>query len=303
MKQAIILIAVLFYSCISSDAQITLAHSFAPTLAQAEIVNLSLSGKKIMVVAPINGSISAHTVQPDTVNFYNLDFSFWKRIICPVIPGYYLGAGPSGGGLGVALVFYPSETLFNSDPLLEAAFSYIADSVGFVGKFLIINETGTIVDSILNIYGNGSGGSVYNLYNSYMRVYEVDTLGVGWQAVVWTTTGPAIYNLPGTLPCNTCSGNGAGVAKLEKSKDGIQTQPLPNPSSNQVKITFTLPEGTNQGNLVLYSTEGQKIQSYVVDNRFGFILLDNSKLASGVYYYNIEVNGEVSSTQKLIVIK
>ena len=291
MKHTIILIAILFYSCISSNAQITLAHSFGPANAQAEIINLSLSGKKIMVVSP---ELSAPNT--DTINFYNLDFSFWKRIICPNVPGFYIDPAPSGGTI-IARVYYPSEILFNTDPLLEVAVLYTG---GTSGKFLIINETGAIVDSMPNAIETND---IFNLYERSMRVYEVDTLGIGFQAVINTPTGVAIYNLPGTLPCNTCSGNGLGVAKVEKQKDGIQTQPLPNPSSSQVKITFTLPQGVNQANLVLYSTTGQKIRSFVVDNTFGYILLDNSQLASGVYYYNIEANGIISSTQKMVVIK
>lgn len=296
MKQIIIIIVLVFFSGFSSNAQITLAQSFGPANAQSEIVNLSLSGKKIMVVSPISGSLSSTAI--DTVNFYNLDYSFWKGIICPYIPGYQMDAGPSGG-TNLVTVYYPSETLFNTDALLEIAVCYINSTTG-VGKILIFNETNTIVDSMTNVvYGN----SIFNLYGRAMRVYDVDTLGIGWQAVVRTPTGVAIYNLPGSLPCPTCSGNGAGLATNEKNKCKIETQPIPNPSANEVKITFKLPVGTNQGNLVLYNTEGRKIESFVVDNRFGFILLDNSKLAPGVYYYNIEVNGEVSSTQKMVVIK
>ena len=282
MKKIIILI-VLLYSGISSNAQITLAHSYGPPNSQSEIVNLSLSGKKIMIInSPnyINDSGANIGETPDTINFYNMDFSFWKRIICPTTSlGVHFLPSISTG--------YPSETLFNTDPLLEMAIYYNQSGVG---KIYIINENGIFVDSIVNV-------------SNYMKIYDVDTLGIGFQAVVNTPTGVAIYNLPGTLPCSTCSGNGLGVAKVEKSKDGIQTQPLPNPSSTQVKITFTLPQGVNQANLVLYSTTGQKIRSFVVDNTFGYILLDNSQLASGVYYYNIEANGIISSTQKMVVIK
>ena len=299
MKQAIIIIAILFYSDISSNAQITLASSVGPTNSQAEIVNLSLSGKKIMVESPISSDTLSPT-QIDTINFYNLDFSFWKRIICPYIPGYNMYS-TGAGGTNAAMLFYPSETLFNTDPLLEVAVCYEETSATGTGKILIINETGATVDSITNMYWGSE--SYLGIYNSFMRVYEVDTLGIGFQAVVKTPTGVAIYNLPGTLPCSICSGNGLGVAKVDKSNNGIETQPLPNPSSNQVKITFTLPQGVNQANLVLYSTTGQKIKSFVVDNTFGYILLDESKLTPGVYYYNIEANGIVSSTQKMVVIK
>ena len=35
----------------------------------------------------------------------------------------------------------------------------------------------------------------------------------------------------------------------------------------------------------------------------GFIMLDNSQLTPGMYYYNIVANGQVSSTQKLVLVK
>ncbi len=95
------------------------------------------------------------------------------------------------------------------------------------------------------------------------------------------------------------------VAKTEKQNDqiNIATQSYPNPSANEVKITFTLPEGVKQGELILNNANGQKQKTFVVDSRFGFITLDNSQLPNGMYYYNIIANGEISSTQKLVLLK
>ena len=113
--------------------------------------------------------------------------------------------------------------------------------------------------------------------------------------------GVEIINLPGTLPCNICGG--LGLAKTTEKPIDILSAPIPNPSINQVKIAFTLPDGANMGELTIYNTDGQKVKSYTVDNRFGFIMLDDSQFAPGVYYYNLVVNGLVSSTQKMLVIK
>ena len=83
----------------------------------------------------------------------------------------------------------------------------------------------------------------------------------------------------------------------------IESLPIPNPSKDQVKITFTLPDGVTRAKLSIYTTNGQLVKTYDVDNRFGFIMLDNSALPSGLYFYNIEVNGFVSSSQKIVVVK
>jgi hypothetical protein len=55
--------------------------------------------------------------------------------------------------------------------------------------------------------------------------------------------------------------------------------------------------------LILYNTNGQRMKTYQVDNRYGFVLLDESQLPSGVYYYDIIANGSVSATQKLVLLK
>ena len=123
-------------------------------------------------------------------------------------------------------------------------------------------------------------------------------------ATVPTTTGLKIYNLPGTLPCDACDGRGTlGLAKSEEKPTNFLSNPVPNPSKNEVKITFSLPEGATLGELTIYSSSGQKMRSYKVDNRFGFIMVDNSQFEPGMYYYNLVVNGQVSSTQKMVVIR
>ncbi len=290
MKNFILIIGLCFIS-FSADAQMTLAHHFSgDAFTEGAMVNLSRSGKKIVRMNWQNSILGL----PDTLFFYNLDYSFWKMIPCPHIARSY---GQFNFQINVSStigVHYPSETLFNTDTFLEVAVFY-QDSGSFSGgpgRIMIINELGNIVDSILH---------VPVILGSSFHVYR-DTTGV-CKAVVSTMTGVEVYNLPGTLPCDPCGGGLLELSSIEKPTNNILTQPIPNPSKDEVKITFTLPEGTSRGELQLYGTNGQKIKTFQVDNRFGYIMLDNSQLASGVYYYNIVVNGQVSTTQKFVVIK
>ncbi len=254
-------------------------------------VNLSRSGLKIMTLRPQNSAPG----RADTLFFYNLDYSFWKMIPCPRIGGligqflFYHDVGAASG------VFYPSEGLFNLDSFLEVAVLY-NDSTGFtatsVNKIFIINENGTLTDSILNVFQSGS---------SSFQVHA-DT-SANYKAYVGARTGVDIYNLPGTLPCETCVTRSLGTAKLDDPQKSIISQPIPNPSKDNVKIAFTLPEGVNMAELQVFDMKGQRIRSYKVDNKFGFIMLDNSQLAAGTYLYNIVVDGSISSTQKFVVIR
>ena len=224
---------------------------------------------------------------PDTISYYNLDYSFWKMIPCPAIPGYSLDFVFGDPGVGVN---YSSENLFNTDTFLEAAINYTSLSNLWRGKVLIINENGLVEDSIVNILA--SAFAVYNINSSTFI------------AVVQAPAGPQIYNLPGTIPCDACgSSSTLGLAKKEEQPLDLLSSPVPNPSSNQVKITFTLPEGASKGELTIFNTEGKMMRTYTVDNRFGFIMVDDSQFAPGMYYYNLSVNGVVSSSQKMVVIK
>ncbi len=285
MRKLLAITALLLCFSGVSIGQMSLAHHYPGTNQdEGAMVNLSRSGKKILKMQDRNGGTL------DTLFFYNLDYSFWKMIPCPAIPGYrglfnfYHEQGQSIG------VFYPSETLFNLDTFLEVGVTYYLGST--TTKLYVINELGNIVDSILNLDDAKISG---------FHVAQ-DSSGA-FKAFATTRTGLEIYNLPGTLPCETCVTPSLGTAMTKDQPNNIITQPIPNPSKDEVKITFTLPEGSSRGELQLFSNTGVRIKTCQVDNRFGFIMLDNSLLPPGLYYYNIVVNGVVSSSQKLLVVK
>ncbi len=286
MKKYLLAVAIILFVNNIGYGQATLLHRFSkPRWTESQIINLSRSGKKIMTVYQ-------PPVGPDTVFFYNMDYSYWKQIICPFIPGYS-GQFNFFKQVGITLgIYYPSETLFNTDTLLEMAVLYSDDtSSPSNGKFLIINENGSVVDSMLDV--NVSFSENFKVFSDSSGVFKL---------TVPTRYGIDVYRLPGTLPCETCLYT-SFVANQNERPNTIITEPVPNPSRDNVKITFTLPEGVNRGELQLFSNNGVRIKTCQVDNHFGFIMLDNSLLTPGLYYYNIVVNGAVSSTQKLLVVK
>jgi Secretion system C-terminal sorting domain len=284
----VVLYVILF--SIESRAQMTLAYNIPKSkYTQAEVVNLSRSGKKILTMTDNAGTYTA-----DTLYFYNLDYSFWKMIPCPALPGCRANFNffhEQGQYIGV---YYPSESLFNIDTFLEVAVYYNRVGSGGFGPLCIINENGIITDSIPQVeITNSSGFSVFEA-----------TSGV-FKAIATTSTGVVIYDLPGTIPCSTCGSISLGLAKKDKKKqrEGIETNVMPNPSKDQFKITFQLPEGARDGKLSMYNTNGQLVKSYVVDNRFGFLLIDSKDLTPGLYYYNVVSNGSISESQRVVVLR
>ena len=283
MKNSILIFALLLLFVAPSNGQITLAHSYAgDSLTELQVVNLSHSGKKLALM-----TYNWHSTNADTIFYYNLDYSLWKIIPWPAIPGFYKQTTFGVPGVGVN---YSSESLFNEDTLLEAAVNYISITNANRGKVMIINENGIMIDSITGIIA------------TTFVVHRLNTNT--FVAIAQTPTGPQVYNLTGTLPCDSCSSSTTlGMAKAEEKSSNILSAPIPNPSNNQVKITFTLPDGAIRGQLTIYNTNGQQMKSYTVDRRFGFVLVDDSQFAPGMYYYNLTANGTVSYTQKMVVIK
>jgi type IX secretion system substrate protein len=75
------------------------------------------------------------------------------------------------------------------------------------------------------------------------------------------------------------------------------------PSNGNTTIEFNLPQGVNQGEIVIYNMKGVELKSYKVDNTFHTLLLNNSEFRAGTYFYQLMTSGGVSGAKKMIVIK
>jgi hypothetical protein len=285
---AIILLLSVFHE--TSRAQLTLVHQLNRRRFETGIVNLAISGKKII---SLNSNNFSHTY-PDTFFFYNMDYSLWKQVICPQIAGYNIQCNflwTVGTALGV---FYPSETFYNTDTNLEVGVFYLKSSDHSRGNFYVINEHGVLTDSISDL----------DAYSTEIFRAYADTSGSStvWKLIVPMVNGTNFYTLPGSLPCETCSVPPTGISQVDDKNKDILSQPNPNPSGDLVNIVYTLPKGVSVAELILYNNNGIRVKTYKVTNQFTYITLDNSQLPSGLYYYNIVANGNVSSTHKIAIL-
>lgn len=268
MKKPIVFILLSLFVTFRANAQLALEHTYPNAISW--VVNLELSGKKIVVVNP---------ALFNEIRLYDLNHSLWKSIHIP--------SSVANWGVMESLTqreTYISEKLFNNDNLLEAII-YSNGGSSPSGKRTIINENGVVVDSLNNI-------SRLELHNTAPGIFKLFAFGDSLR----------VYALPGTIPCNECSGP-LGISKVGKDKKNDLSDPTPNPSHREVHIAYKLPEGTKQGVIDLYNANGRKVKSFKVDNTFSYITLDNSELPSGVYYYNLIADGEISVTKKMVVIK
>lgn len=262
MKKSIIVTLSIFLS-ISLNAQITFEHTY-PLGSSFQLVNLSNSGYKYCLI---------DSVAPNTVKIYNMNHTIWKTINLNV-PNGYKAAGFSN----------VSETLFNSDGLVEVAYIYIKTTapIDYGGK--ITNESGTDIFTYPNhayvffwFVSAGSNGAkmlVYNRASSTSSYTNFD-----------------IYSLPGQL-----------MTKItDNTDDNIEINSFPNPTFNSMTITYDIPDGNYDGELLIYNISGVEVQRYHVDKNFNDILINPLELPAGTYLYKVIAGKFESQTKKFVI--
>ena len=101
------------------------------------------------------------------------------------------------------------------------------------------------------------------------------------------------------------------VVNYITQNDGIDEQPVtakvfnayPNPATSNVTIQYDLVGCTASANprIVITSLVGNKVFTQPISNANGKTSIDISNLVAGIYFYSLEVNGQIVSTKKLIV--
>lgn len=263
--------ALSLFAAINLSAQITLEKSYPVNNGgntnddDLQVIRLEVSGYKYAL----------RDVQANQVRLYNLDHSIWKTINVTLPAGYSTWSHS-----------YISERLFNLDAAVELLVRFSPATSGVVPKTIVLGENGTTLHTI-----------------DSSSDHKVFTTGSDYKLIVYVGSNKwNVYALPGTIPCDKC-GNGLGLGKvLQPGNGGSLGEPIPNPSNGVAEITYELPMGIREGQIDVYNTNGQLVKSFHVDGTFNSVRLDNSSFSSGVYYYNLKTNGQISEAKRMIVV-
>ncbi|MEI6764836.1 MAG: M14 family zinc carboxypeptidase [Bacteroidota bacterium] len=94
--------------------------------------------------------------------------------------------------------------------------------------------------------------------------------------------------------------NAVNVGMSENASDGFfLSEPLPNPASGNVKISYRIPE--HRGTLKVYNTLGAMVYTVPLLQNSGDVTVDVSQWNSGIYFYGIQAMGRTQLFKKLVV--
>ena len=269
MKKLILL--AVFVTCISSFCfgQITLEHTYISVSSEPQPILFTSNGEKYMVMDSLS------------IYLYNTDHTLWKTIHPATFAGYKMQS-----------VLAISDNLFNSDNLVELIVLYYSSTVRPYYKSQVINENASLVFDLDSAYYP----QVH--YNSTTGTYKLFAAYPNYTAPYYPYTN--VYALPGTMPCGQCSS--LGTERIGGSSHGIIiSDPVPNPSAGAARISYQLPNGSNQATIYFYNMVGQLILDLPVIPQNNAIDINNSLFKPGNYAYLIRTDNLVSETKTMTV--
>jgi hypothetical protein len=280
MKYLIVTFFVFFG--VKAHAQITVEHVYSDYFTYHALLEVDSGDFKYVFYNYV-----------DTVSIYNLDHTIDRVIKLPIIKD-------STGGYADKLDQI-SKKLFDHDDNYECLISHLSKPF----SVRIYKENGDVLFGcenckLANTSGiNASSATPFSITNTdkgtKMMIDYLDTNFHPFQTVV--------FSLPGKLPstCVTKSGGTNGVQMISGSS--LPTSAYPNPSNGQVHIDYKLPDGVATGDIVITNIEGKEVRRFKVGNMFNDILIQNSDLPSGSYFYKVVTEKGESEAKRIIIVK
>jgi hypothetical protein len=206
---------------------------------------------------------------------YNLDHSLYRTL--EMITDTMVGGYPFPISI--------QENLFNLDATIEVAYRRYRGPV--LSSFKIVDENGNLIferDSLSSRNPTFIGTEVGT--KMVLEIGEANSSYISNRKEVYALGGVRL-NIPKP-------DDGTGVEMMVLS---------PNPSTEFARLTYSLPAGVAQAEVVLYNNQGWEVKRFVVDGTFSDLLVSNAELRAGTYHYCMMVNGNVVGSKSAIVIR
>ena len=88
----------------------------------------------------------------------------------------------------------------------------------------------------------------------------------------------------------------------ETTNDFSLQQNVPNPSSEETWIDFSIPKNVNQASIYIYDLQGRQVKRIDLSERGNsFIMIRAGELSAGRYLYTLIADGKEVGTKKMIL--
>jgi hypothetical protein len=75
----------------------------------------------------------------------------------------------------------------------------------------------------------------------------------------------------------------------------------PNPARNQVSFDFELPSGLQSASIRIFNMLGKKVSEVAINSGMRRVAIPVHEFGEGLYFYSLVINGETTSTRKLVI--
>lgn len=226
--------------------------------------------------------------------FYSLHLTdtriFWK--ISFVDNQYGWVAGYNGAGVYRTTNFGENWTkIYDS-----------AKIVGMFGVCFINKDTGFVGGQVNKLFKTTDGGYNWARENTPINNHTFESIEFVNDTVGWTcsTSGQILYTTSGGQPLTGIANQTETIAENYELY-----QNYPNPFNNQTKIGFEIPK-YSEVKIVIYDILGKE-RDIILDGIYQTgkyeVSYSPKDLCSGIYFYRMEINGEIIKTIKLILNK
>lgn len=262
-----------------ANAQITVDHVYT-TDPPSNAFKVGASGLKYCAEHYSGGSVIYFVL-------YNPDHSIYKTITVP-----------QDSGKRASEISYVTETLFDTDSLLEYMLYYEINGSP-IRQVKVINENGAVLLDVDSANFTSNSGS--DPYRGFVN-HPIFPNGNQTKLYLYKSPGTIVYNLPGQLPCLECA-NGVTTGLIHQQEPTGQSNKsiaYPNPFTNSVKIKYILPQNCKHAFVNIYNIAGKLITKKEIDNAFSEVYISDQEINQGAYFYQVVADDKIISGNKLI---
>jgi len=135
--------------------------------------------------------------------------------------------------------------------------------------------------------------SSYVSFHAYHK--PLNLAGVSCYRYVWYDTG----NVNDSTWVDICFDT--ETVGISESNVISELNVYPNPSLGSVNFDIALDASTENAELVIHNLLGARVWSKTIWNNEQKIVLNEGELTPGIYFYSVQVNGQIAITEKLII--